>query len=77
MLYAPGLYTGYGAKTMPYVREALELRHWSDANDGIAVVTETLNLAAARIDQATALLGPAARAAGSAPPGSTTPPPDN
>jgi len=31
-LYAPGLYTGYGVKTMPGVREAIEQRDWKLAD---------------------------------------------
>jgi N-acetylated-alpha-linked acidic dipeptidase len=77
MLYAPGLYTGYGAKTMPYVREAIELRRWSDATDGIPVVVTALDLASARIDQATDILAKASRGTGAAPAAATTPPPDN
>src|SRR5262249_4661106 len=30
-LYAPGLYTGYGAKTIPGVREAAEVQRWDEA----------------------------------------------
>jgi N-acetylated-alpha-linked acidic dipeptidase len=29
MVYAPGFYTGYGVKTLPAVREALEQKQWS------------------------------------------------
>jgi N-acetylated-alpha-linked acidic dipeptidase len=32
MLYAPGFYTGYGVKTVPGVREAIEQGQWSDAD---------------------------------------------
>jgi N-acetylated-alpha-linked acidic dipeptidase len=31
-LYAPGLYTGYGVKTLPGVREAVEAQRWEEAN---------------------------------------------
>jgi purine nucleoside permease len=41
MLYAPGLYTGYGAKTLPAIREAIELRRWSDAIDYIPIVADS------------------------------------
>src|SRR5207342_1280016 len=30
-VYAPGYYTGYGVKTLPAVREALEQRAWDEA----------------------------------------------
>ena len=32
MLYAPGFYTGYGVKTIPGVREAIEQGQWEDAD---------------------------------------------
>ncbi|NND71107.1 MAG: M28 family peptidase [Rhodothermales bacterium] len=42
MIYAPGYYTGYGVKTLPAVREAVEQRNWSsvekDAVDRTAVI---------------------------------------
>jgi N-acetylated-alpha-linked acidic dipeptidase len=31
LIYAPGLYTGYGVKTLPGVREAIEQRNWDEA----------------------------------------------
>ena len=31
-LYAPGLYTGYGAKTLPGIREATEAQRWDESN---------------------------------------------
>jgi N-acetylated-alpha-linked acidic dipeptidase len=40
-LYAPGLYTGYGVKTMPGVREAIEQKDWKQAD------AEILRIAAA------------------------------
>jgi len=36
MLYAPGFYTGYGVKTIPGVREAIEQGEWQDADREIA-----------------------------------------
>jgi N-acetylated-alpha-linked acidic dipeptidase len=36
MLYAPGFYTGYGVKTVPGVREAIEQGDWEDAEREIA-----------------------------------------
>ena len=35
-IYAPGFYTGYGVKTMPGIREAIEQRNWSEAQEQIA-----------------------------------------
>ena len=31
LLYAPGLYTGYGVKTLPAAREAIEQKEWASA----------------------------------------------
>jgi N-acetylated-alpha-linked acidic dipeptidase len=51
-VYAPGFYTGYGVKTMPGVREAIEERHWEEAEQQIQVLARTLETAAAHIDKA-------------------------
>jgi len=37
-LYAPGFYTGYGVKTLPGIREAIEQRNWPEAQQQITVV---------------------------------------
>lgn len=42
-IYAPGFYTGYGVKTLPGVREAIEQTNWKEAREQILVLTETLN----------------------------------
>ena len=41
-LYAPGFYTGYGVKTIPGVREAIEQRNWKEAKEQIAIVSEAI-----------------------------------
>ncbi len=41
-LYAPGFYTGYGVKTIPGVREAIEQRNWKEAKEQIVVVSESI-----------------------------------
>ena len=56
MIYAAGLYTGYGAKTLPGVREAIEEQQWDTATQYIGVVADTLNRYSAGLDKATALL---------------------
>ncbi len=56
MLYAPGMYTGYGVKTVPMVREAIELRKWQEAEEGIARTAKVLDNVAAVIDRASAEL---------------------
>jgi N-acetylated-alpha-linked acidic dipeptidase len=42
-IYAPGFYTGYGVKTLPGIREAIEQRNWTEAQQQIGVVTERIN----------------------------------
>ncbi len=34
-IYAPGFYTGYGVKTLPGIREAIEQRNWKEAQEQI------------------------------------------
>ena len=51
-VYAPGFYTGYGVKTLPLVREAIEGRRWSDAEKGIVVTAQVLEAYAAEIESA-------------------------
>ena len=41
-LYAPGYYTGYAVKTVPAVREAIEQKHWQQADEAIVVVAHVL-----------------------------------
>ena len=56
MVYAAGLYTGYGAKTLPGVREAIEQQQWDTAAQYVTIVSDTLNRYSAELDKATALL---------------------
>jgi len=56
-IYAPGFYTGYGVKTLPAVREALEQRNWKEATGEIPLVAATIESFAGEIDKATAVLG--------------------
>jgi N-acetylated-alpha-linked acidic dipeptidase len=55
LLYAPGMLTGYGAKTMPGVREAIEGRRWDEANDYVQATATALQNYGARLDAASAL----------------------
>jgi N-acetylated-alpha-linked acidic dipeptidase len=55
-IYAPGFYTGYGAKTLPGIREAIEQHRWTEANDQIDVVSAMLDRTATQIERATAIL---------------------
>lgn len=42
-IYAPGFYTGYGVKTLPGVREAIEQREWEEANSEIKDLVKVLD----------------------------------
>ena len=55
-VYAPGAYTGYGVKTLPGVREALESRKWSDVDREIVSVAGVLGNYTAGIGEAVKLL---------------------
>jgi N-acetylated-alpha-linked acidic dipeptidase len=41
-LYAPGFYTGYGVKTLPGIREAIEQRNWKEAQDEVNLTAQTI-----------------------------------
>ena len=56
MISAPGLYTGYGAKTLPGVREAIDQQQWDTANQYVGLVAGVLDKFSAELDKATALL---------------------
>lgn len=55
-VYAPGYYTGYGVKTLPAVREALEQRAWTEAREQIPLLAHTLEGYAGEIERAAAAL---------------------
>ncbi len=63
-LYAPGAYTGYGVKTLPAVREAIEQRKWSIADSSTISVGNVLENESKIIDSATEALKTAAPAGG-------------
>ncbi|MEQ8955915.1 MAG: transferrin receptor-like dimerization domain-containing protein, partial [Gammaproteobacteria bacterium] len=48
-IYAPGFYTGYGVKTIPGVREAIEERQYDMAEDEIIVAADVISGMAARV----------------------------
>jgi N-acetylated-alpha-linked acidic dipeptidase len=54
-LYAPGFYTGYGVKTLPGVREAIEQKDWKEAQDQIQKLSGTFELMNAHINKLTGL----------------------
>lgn len=57
LIYEPGLYTGYGVKTVPGVREAIEQKHWDEANQYIGLTAAALAAYCDRLDQAAKVLG--------------------
>jgi len=52
-IYAPGFYTGYGVKTIPGVREAIEQREYEKVEPQIEIAASVLNAMAERIEQVT------------------------
>jgi N-acetylated-alpha-linked acidic dipeptidase len=51
-IYAPGFYTGYGVKTIPAVREAIEQKQWKLAEEQISKVASVLEGESAVINAA-------------------------
>ena len=66
LAYAPGFYTGYGVKTLPGIREAIEQKQWDEAKSFIPIVSAAIEKLAAEVDRARGLLERA---------GKTLPPP--
>ncbi len=52
-IYAPGFYTGYGVKTIPGVREAIEQRQYDLVAPQIEIAAEVLTNLALRLDELT------------------------
>jgi len=61
MLYAPGVYSGYGVKTLPGIREAIEGKRWAEADSEIERVAKVLDGESELINSAAAELETAAR----------------
>jgi N-acetylated-alpha-linked acidic dipeptidase len=55
-VYAPGYYTGYGVKTLPGIREAIEQRNWKEAQENIEIVSKTMEAYTVQVQQAINLL---------------------
>lgn len=55
-VYAPGFYTGYGVKTLPAAREAIEQRQWDRVDAGVAATAGVLEAFAGEVERATATL---------------------
>lgn len=61
LVYAPGAYTGYGVKTMPGIREALEARHLAEAQAEVGRVAAAVSRYADVAHRAAAALDAALR----------------
>ncbi|HEY5824413.1 MAG TPA: transferrin receptor-like dimerization domain-containing protein [Cyclobacteriaceae bacterium] len=55
-IYAPGYYTGYGVKTLPGVREAIEQRNWKEAQEQIEIAAKGIEAYTKDIDAASKIL---------------------
>jgi N-acetylated-alpha-linked acidic dipeptidase len=56
LIYAPGFYTGYGVKTIPGVREAIEQKDWKEADTQIVRVSTALEREVELLKQAKSTL---------------------
>jgi N-acetylated-alpha-linked acidic dipeptidase len=54
-IYAPGFYTGYGVKTLPGVREAIEQKNWTEASQQIEIVSKVIDGYASEVERAAGL----------------------
>jgi N-acetylated-alpha-linked acidic dipeptidase len=50
LIYAPGFYTGYGAKTLPGIREGIETNRYEEAEREISRAAQAVNAYAAGVD---------------------------
>ena len=55
-VYAPGFYTGYGVKTLPGIREAIEQRNWEEASEQIKLVAQMLIRVSDALERAVRIL---------------------
>ncbi|MEJ2584033.1 MAG: transferrin receptor-like dimerization domain-containing protein [Robiginitalea sp.] len=55
-IYAPGFYTGYGVKTLPGVREAIEQENWEEAQQQIGKLAGTLEQMRGYLEKMNALI---------------------
>jgi N-acetylated-alpha-linked acidic dipeptidase len=56
LIYAPGFYTGYGVKTLPGVREAIEQRNWKEAAEQIEIAGAAIEKYASQVDRCAELM---------------------
>ncbi|MGA2424702.1 MAG: transferrin receptor-like dimerization domain-containing protein [Terriglobales bacterium] len=61
LLYAPGVYSGYGVKTVPGVREGIEQKRYAEAEQEIVRVSKALEDESALIESAATQLEQAGR----------------
>lgn len=54
-IYAPGFYTGYGVKTLPGIREAIEQRNWTEAQEQISVAAASISKLAGYLKSASGM----------------------
>jgi N-acetylated-alpha-linked acidic dipeptidase len=59
LIYAPGRYTGYGPKTLPGVREAIEEERWADVDRYALLTGAALDAYADRLEEGVRLMGDA------------------
>ena len=57
-IYAPGWYTGYGVKTIPAVREAIEQKRFDEVDAAVRSAAEAIAAYAAEVEAAAGLLSP-------------------
>jgi N-acetylated-alpha-linked acidic dipeptidase len=55
-IYAPGFYTGYGVKTIPGVREAIEEKKWDEVQPEVRKASDAIQALASQVDSAAKML---------------------
>ena len=55
-IYAPGFYTGYGVKTIPGLREAIEQKQWTEVEPQMKTAVAAIDALRSQVDAATRLL---------------------
>jgi N-acetylated-alpha-linked acidic dipeptidase len=56
LAYAPRLYTGYGVKTLPGIREGIEQEQWDEARSFVPIVADAFRKLTSDVDRATGML---------------------
>lgn len=56
-IYAPGFYTGYGVKTLPGIREAIEEREFELVDEQMQRISDAIQRVNERLEEAAAILG--------------------